>query len=235
MVSELLKATAGIATCEAGEIQEQFSKRQVVVGIRVFQIWSKPMTRLLASTALLALLAMPAISQTADDPAAPATTDVPATSDTPAMDGTTTPVDETAPMPAEDSAATTEAVGGDMSTSGFGYASAVGDMSANTFIGKRLYVSEADVDATVEMTEAGEGWDDIGEISDLVIGQDGNVKAVLVDIGGFLGMGERTVAVSKAQLDVIRDGDSEDDYFIVFSADRAALESAPEYIWPADQ
>ncbi len=197
------------------------------------------MTKLLASTALLALLAMPAMSQTANDPAAPATTDVPATTDTPAMDGTTAPVDGpvdgTAPAPADDSAAASDAAGGDMSTSGFGYASAVGDMSANTFIGKRLYVSEADIDATVEMTEAGEGWDDIGEISDLVIGQDGNVKAVLVDIGGFLGMGERTVAVSRNQLDVIRDGDSEDDYFIVFTADRAALEGAPEYVWPADQ
>lgn len=193
------------------------------------------MHKLLASTALLAFLAMPAMAQTANDPAAPATTDVPATTDTPALDGSTAPVDGATPAPAEGSAANSEAVGGDLSTSGFGYASAVGDMSANTFIGKRLYVSEADVDATVEMTEAGEGWDDIGEISDLVIGQDGNLKAVLVDIGGFLGMGERTVAVSRDQLDVIRDGDSEDDYFIVFTADRAALEGAAEYVWPADQ
>lgn len=193
------------------------------------------MNKLLASTALLVFLAMPAMAQTANDPAAPSTNDVPATTDTTAMDGTTAPVDGAAPAPAEGNAVTSEAVGGDLSTSGFGYASAVGDMSANTFIGKRLYVSEADVDAAVEITEAGEGWDDIGEISDLVIGQDGNVKAVLVDIGGFLGMGERTVAVSRDQLEVIRDGDSEDDYFIVFTADRAALEGAAEYVWPADQ
>ncbi|WP_283179996.1 PRC-barrel domain-containing protein [Gemmobacter sp. 24YEA27] len=193
------------------------------------------MTRLLASTALLAILAMPAVSQTTDDPAAPATTDAPATSDTPALDGTTAPLDGMAPAPADGSTSTGDAPSGEVSATGFGYASAMGDMSANTFIGKRLYVSEADVDAAVEMTEAGEGWDDIGEISDLVIGQDGNVKAVLIDIGGFLGMGERTVSVSKDQIDVIRDGDSEDDYFLVFKADRAALEGAPEYVWPADQ
>lgn len=185
------------------------------------------MNRLLASTALLAILAMPALSQTTEDPAAPAITDAPAATDTPAMDGATAPV--------EGSTATTDASAGNIPATGFGYPAAMGDMSANTFIGKRLYVSEADVDATVAMTEAGEGWDDIGEINDLVIGQDGNVKAVLIDIGGFLGMGERTVAVSKDQIDVIRDGDSEDDYFLVFTADRTALEGAPEYTWPADK
>lgn len=192
------------------------------------------MTRLLASTALLAILAMPALSQTTEDPAAPVT-DAPATTEAPALDGTTAPVDGTAPAPADGSTAIADAPADNVPATGFGYPAAMGDMSANTFIGKRLYVSEADVDATVEMTEAGEGWDDIGEISDLVIGQDGSVKAVLVDIGGFLGMGERTVAVSKDQIDVIRDGDSEDDYFLVFTADRAALEGAPEYTWPADQ
>ena len=34
------------------------------------------------------------------------------------------------------------------------------------------------------------------------------------------------------QLRVIRDGDSQGDYFIVFTADRAALENAPAFEWP---
>ena len=44
------------------------------------------------------------------------------------------------------------------------------------------------------MNAAGDDWDDIGEISDLVLSQDGQVKAVLTDIGGFLGLGERDMA-----------------------------------------
>ncbi|MFC3629387.1 PRC-barrel domain-containing protein [Paracoccus angustae] len=164
------------------------------------------MTKLLTSTALIAMLAGPALAQTTAEPA-PAT-EAPATTMT-----TTT----TAPASA---------------AGGFGYTAAPTDMSADDFIEKNLYVSETDPDTTATYNDADEGWDSIGEIDDLVISETGEIKAVLVDIGGFLGMGEKTVSVSMDQLRVIRDGDSEDDYFIVFTADRAALESAPAFEWP---
>lgn len=158
------------------------------------------MSKFLVSTAVAAMLAVPAMAQTATDaPAATTTTEAPATT-----------------------------------TAGFGYTAMAGDMSAETFLGKRLYVAEQDVDANAEYTEIDEGWDDIGEIGDLIIGTDGQVKAVLADIGGFLGLGERQVAVSMDQISTIRDGDSEGDYFIVFTSDRAALEAAPEFEWAAE-
>ncbi|SMO89488.1 PRC-barrel domain-containing protein [Paracoccus laeviglucosivorans] len=209
------------------------------------------MTKLLASTALIAMLAAPAVAQTATDTTTPppATTEAPAGMDAPAAgDMPATSGDTTAETPAEGSTAMEPADGagtgaatpadpaaGDATASGFGYTGMAGDMSAETFIGKRLYVSEADVDANAEVTEVDQDWDDVGEISDLVIGADGQVKAVLVDIGGFLGMGEKSVAVAMDQLDVIRDGDSEGDYFIVFTSDRAALESAPAFEWVEGQ
>lgn len=155
------------------------------------------MIKLLASTAVVAMLASPVFAQTT----APATT-----------------------------TATT-----DMSAEGYNYTSMTGDKSAETFIGKRLYVSEVDVDVNAEVTEVDQEWDDVGEISDLVIGEDGQVKAVLTDFGGFLGMGEKTVAVSMEDLVVIRDGDSPNDYFTVLKSDRASLENAPEFEWPEAQ
>lgn len=183
------------------------------------------MTKLLASTALVAMLAAPAaIAQTA--------TTAPATTEAPMTDATTAPADSTTTttMPADGTAATMPADGA-MADEGFGYTAMAGDMSAETFMGKRLYASEAEVDANAAYTEVDQDWEDIGEISDLVIGQDGVVKAVLTDIGGFLGLGARTVAVSMDDLRVIRDGDAEDEYFIVFTANRAALENAPEFEW----
>lgn len=170
------------------------------------------MTKFLASTALIAALAAPAFAQTT--PTTEPATDAPAATTMPATDATTPPAATTA-APAD--------------AAGFGYAFMTGDMSAKTFIGKRLYVSEVDVDTSAGLTEVDKDWDDVGEISDLVISQDGQVKAVLVDIGGFLGMGEKSVAVAMEQLSVIRDGDSENDYFIVFKTDRAALENAPAF------
>ncbi|MCZ0961026.1 PRC-barrel domain-containing protein [Paracoccus benzoatiresistens] len=170
------------------------------------------MTKLLTSTAMIAMLAGPVLAQTTAEPA-PATTEAPAA-------GTTT----AAPAATATAPASTEG--------GFGYMAVPTDMSADDFIEKNLYVSETDPDTSATYNDADEGWDSIGEIDDLVISETGEVKAVLVDIGGFLGLGEKTVSVSMDQLRVIRDGDSEDDYFIVFMADRAALESAPEFDWP---
>lgn len=187
------------------------------------------MTKLLASTALVAMLAAPAaMAQTATTTTTPGTT-----TETPMTDGAATmaPADGTTTTMPADTTATTMPADGTMTDAGFGYTAMAGDMSAETFIGKRLYSSEADVDVGATYTEVDQNWNDIGEISDLVLTQDGQVKAVLVDIGGFLGLGERTVAVSMDQLRTIRDGDSENEYFIVFTANRAALESAPEFAW----
>lgn len=185
------------------------------------------MTKLLASTALVAMLAAPAMAQTAiDTTTAPATnaTTAPATTDAPmTTEGTTA-------APADATTTTTMPADGAAGEMGFGYTAMAGDMSAENFIGKRLYAAEGDVDMNATINEADENWEDIGEISDLVISQDGRVNAVLTDIGGFLGLGERTVAVSMDQLQVIRDGDS-DEYFIVFTANREALENAPAFEW----
>ena len=92
-------------------------------------------------------------------------------------------------------------------------------------VGARLYVSEpADGDL-----EARADWDDVGEIYDIILGTDGEVKHVLVDIGGFLGIGEKRVAVSMDALEIVSDGEGNTDYFVVFRSDRDALENAPTF------
>lgn len=166
------------------------------------------MNKILTTTALMALLAAPALAQTA----APATTDPAATATT---------------ATATDPAAAT-ATG----QTGFGYQAGPTDLSADTFMDKNLYVAETDVDTTATYNEVDADWNDIGEIEDLVINETGQIKAVIVDIGGFLGLGQKSVSVSMDQLRLIRDGDLRGDYFIVFTANREALESAPEFTWP---
>ncbi|MTH62600.1 PRC-barrel domain-containing protein [Paracoccus litorisediminis] len=184
------------------------------------------MNKLFATSAMIAILAGPALAQTAPETAPPATTDAP---------GTPMPADSaaTAPAaPAPDAAVAPNDATTTAPAAGFSYMAAAGDMSAETFIGKRLYTSEMDVDPGAQINEVDKGWDNVGEISDLVLNKDGQLKAVLVDVGGFLGMGEKSVAVAMDQLRVIRDGDSENDYFIVFTANKAALEAAPAFEWP---
>lgn len=113
-------------------------------------------------------------------------------------------------------------------------------IAASDFIGKRVYAAEAAVDAD-EYAGVQDGWNDIGEINDVILTRDGKVDAVLVDIGGFLGMGERQVALGMESVRFVSDSATAEDlndYFLVINADRTLLEGAPDYMrtgaMPAD-
>lgn len=102
---------------------------------------------------------------------------------------------------------------------------------ASQFIGKRVYLTGSDtstmpVDA---IADANADWTDAGEISDVMISLNGDTEVVLVDFGGFLGIGEKTVAISMDSLALVPDSDSPQDYFIVFHGDKAQLEGAPAF------
>jgi hypothetical protein len=105
-------------------------------------------------------------------------------------------------------------------------------IAASDFIGKRVYAAEAAIDAE-EYAGVQDGWNDIGEINDVILTRDGKVDAVLVDIGGFLGIGERQVAVGMENIRFVSDSATAEDlndFFLVVNADRATLEGAPEYM-----
>lgn len=102
---------------------------------------------------------------------------------------------------------------------------------ASDFIGKRVYVTEADTTGMSEtaLAAANEDWQDAGEIGDIIISLAGDTQGVLVDFGGFLGIGEKTVAISLDQLTLVPDSSSPDDYFIVFNGTEDTLTNAPAY------
>ncbi len=70
------------------------------------------------------------------------------------------------------------------------------------------------------------GDEDVGSVSDLIIDESGQVVAIVVGVGGFLGMGEKSVAIDWD--DVTRSGDSEE-LELRTSVTREGLSSAPEY------
>lgn len=160
------------------------------------------MQRLLLSTALAGLIGTAALAQTTP----PATT-APATPTAPAAPG----------MPMAGDTFIGERV--------------TDAIYASQFIGKPVYVAEQDVTETT-LTDASTDWDNIGEVNDILISREGQVDGILVDVGGFLGIGERTVAVDMSALRLVTDSDTAGDYFIVFRSNREALEAAPEYDFP---
>jgi sporulation protein YlmC with PRC-barrel domain len=73
----------------------------------------------------------------------------------------------------------------------------------------------------------------LGSISDVVIHDEIGVKAVVIGIGGFLGIGQKKVAVNYEEIEHRRD--EVGDVTLVFAATREQLEEAPEYQTLQDQ
>lgn len=66
----------------------------------------------------------------------------------------------------------------------------------------------------------------IGEVSDLLVEKDGRVAAAIVSVGGFLGIGEKDVAVPFNALHLSQKNQK---WYLVMNADKDALKSAPGF------
>ncbi|WP_232824912.1 PRC-barrel domain-containing protein [Primorskyibacter marinus] len=102
------------------------------------------------------------------------------------------------------------------------------DLRASRLIGMSVYSTEEEV-GDEGMVDAGDNWERIGEINDVILSRSGDMEAVLLDIGGFLGIGERTVAVNLSDLKLVSDTDAAGDFFVVVTSNRETLENAPEF------
>lgn len=85
--------------------------------------------------------------------------------------------------------------------------------TANEFIGKTVY------------TTANEN---VGEINDLVFGNDGKIVGVVIGVGGFLGIGEKDVLVSLESIRMTK-ADGSDAVQLVVDASKEALDNAPSF------
>lgn len=118
------------------------------------------------------------------------------------------------------------------------------DLFATNLIGKRVHASEIEIDlnTTIEAgTEVEQDWNDIGEINDIILTRSGEVAAVIVGVGGFLGIGEKDVAVDMSQIQIVREDGTMDEaplhmgeYFLVINATQTDLEAAPDFVREED-
>ncbi|SFZ83509.1 PRC-barrel domain-containing protein [Devosia enhydra] len=101
-----------------------------------------------------------------------------------------------------------------------GYTYADSDNLASRIIGSPVYSGPAD-DA-----------EQIGDITDLVLDMNGDVNAVIIGVGGFLGIGQKQVAVDFGALEMVIAADQTERF--VVPTTREALEAAPEFEWVED-
>ena len=74
--------------------------------------------------------------------------------------------------------------------------------------------------------ENGNG-DNVGEVESVVIDGDGNVKYVIAGVGGFLGLGEKHVALHWDELTISENGDK-----VMANVTKEQLEALPEHKFP---
>jgi len=67
----------------------------------------------------------------------------------------------------------------------------------------------------------------IGDVNDLVTDQNGKIIAIVVGAGGFLGIGEKDVAIRFEDVKLARDENN--DVKIIADLDKETLASAPDY------
>jgi len=100
----------------------------------------------------------------------------------------------------------------DLST---GYQAIDTDDLATRIIGAPVYTSAAN-DA-----------ENIGDVNDLVLDQGGDIRAVIIGVGGFLGIGEKNVAVDFSALKMVTAQDNTERW--VLETTKEALNAAPAF------
>ena len=69
--------------------------------------------------------------------------------------------------------------------------------------------------------------ENIGRIVDVIVDRSGQVRAAVMDFGGFFGVGNRKIAVDWDALDFATDSDKRD--FVKLDLTRDQIKTAPEY------
>lgn len=164
--------------------------------------------------ALFATVALPFGAYAQDNANQPAGDTPPPAADSaaPTDSGTTPPASDSGSMGADSGSTDTGAAAGDadkpadseMAKPAAGDAAKSSDMAATEDSGPFVTVPPngawraTDLEGKDVYDTQGES---IGEITDVLVSEDGKVMAVLVGVGGFLGIGEKDVAVSMSALE----------------------------------
>ncbi len=71
----------------------------------------------------------------------------------------------------------------------------------------------------------------IGDVNDVLIGSDGNVRAIVIGVGGFLGVGEKDIAIPFNGLSVQRKAGSASIDKITVGYNKDQLQNAPKFAY----
>ena len=88
-------------------------------------------------------------------------------------------------------------------------------------------VGNQNVQSVLGRQVLGSAGEDMGRVIDIVVDRNGQVRAAVIDFGGFLGVGSRKIAVDWAALRFAPTGSKSDR--ITLDLTRDQVKAAPEY------
>ncbi|WP_159946808.1 PRC-barrel domain-containing protein [Rhizobium sp. 18065] len=169
---------------------------------------------LLGSTAIAPF----AVAQDATAPAAGTESTTGAPAATPVAPDATTGTDATGTM-----GTTAQTTTGAAASDSYLTAQSESQMSANDFMGQAIYTGDNQ---------------SIGDINDLLVEKDGGIVAAVVGVGGFLGIGEKNVAVPFGKITLTREAGengAEGEVRLTTTETADSLRNAPEFKTLDDQ
>jgi sporulation protein YlmC with PRC-barrel domain len=166
----------------------------------------------------------PAGTMAPADPAAPATDSAAAPADpaAPATDTAEAPAADPAAPATNDTAATTAPADPAAPAATDTTQTAAIDRSTLT----EVPMDQISAENLVGTTVYGANDENVGEVGDVVL-QDEKVDAIVIDVGGFLGVGEKEVAVAMDKLSFMKDGD--DNMYLYTTFTKEQLDAAAAY------
>lgn len=88
-------------------------------------------------------------------------------------------------------------------------------------------VADMNIDNLRGMKVYGTNDEDVGDVGEVLTATDGSVESLVLQVGGFLGLGERSVNVPMSLLTVLGDGNGDVRVYVDATEDR--LENMPKY------
>lgn len=111
-------------------------------------------------------------------------------------------------------------------------AESTGAMQPRVPVERDGYMTAEETDLTAEKLTGAAAYDSndewIGEVSELLLTDAGDVKAAVIDVGGFLGLGEKPVELELSKIDILR-ADDGSDLRVYISMTEDELKALPDY------
>ena len=102
--------------------------------------------------------------------------------------------------------------------------------AANAPKGDKMTTGEISASELLDENIVNAANESVGDVNDVILDANGKVASIIVGVGGFLGMGEKDVALSFDQLSFARDNDN--GLVVSTNATKESLQAAPAYVKP---